>query len=62
MAGQVKLRLMGLPADVEKTAIALQMLMNVLEESDDVPNRGRSQFVRRYLTVIPEPPKGKTND
>lgn len=56
MAGQVKIRLQGLPEDCEKTALALKTLMNVLEESADYQNRGNSKFVRRYLTVIPEPP------
>lgn len=56
MAGQVKIRLQGLPEDVEKTAVALRALMRVLEESADYQNRN-SEFVRRYLTVMPEPPK-----
>lgn len=57
MAGQVKIRIQGLPDDVAKTAVALRALMHVLEESNDYANRGTSEFVRRYLTVIPEPPK-----
>ena len=56
MADQVKLRVSGLPEDVEKLCLALRTLMYVLEESDDYPNRGKSQFVRRYLVVKPEPP------
>ena len=59
MADQVKLRISGLPEDVEKLCLALRTLMNVLEESDDYPNRGNSQFVRRYLVVKPEPSNQK---
>lgn len=58
MAGQVKIRLQGLPDDVTKTAVALRALMRVLEESGNYPNKN-SEFVRRYLTIIPEPPKDK---
>lgn len=61
MAGQVRVRLNGLPEDVEKTAVALRVLMHVVEESADYPNRN-SEFVRRYLTVIAEPPQGDNDD
>lgn len=52
MVGMVKVRLMGLPVDVERTTQALRNTLRVVEESPDYPNRGRSAFVRRYLTVM----------
>lgn len=55
MTDQVKIRLMGLPEDVNKMAAALHGLLLVLEESPDCPNRN-SSFVRRYLVARPEPP------
>ena len=45
---EVKIRLTGLPEDVEKIATALRAV--ALEESKDYANRD-SKFVRRYLTV-----------
>lgn len=47
----VKLRLEGLPADVATVAALLKETGCVVEESADYPNRGTSQFVRRYMTV-----------
>lgn len=47
-ASEVKIRLTGLPEDVEKIAAALRSV--ALEESRDYANRN-SKFVRRYLTV-----------
>lgn len=49
----IKLRLNGLPDDVE----ALNQVLRdsdqviVLDESDDYANRGKSLLVRRYVTV-----------
>jgi len=48
---EVKIRLQGLPLDVEQIAEELRRYMTVLEESDNYPNRGDSRFVRRYMTV-----------
>jgi len=47
----VKVRLEGLPADVETFACLLRETNCVVEESPDYPNRGTSKFVRRYITV-----------
>jgi len=47
----VKVRLEGLPADVETLAHLLRETGCVVEESPDYPNRGASKFVRRYVTV-----------
>jgi len=55
MTDRVKVRLMGLPEDVNKMAAALRGLLLVLEESPDYPMRN-SSFVRRYLAVKSEPP------
>ncbi len=48
--GQVKIRLTGLPEDVEAVAELLRQKAVVLEESGDYRNR-KSEFVHRYLTV-----------
>lgn len=50
MSAQVKIRLTGLPEDVEGAAALIRQVFIVLEESNDYPNRN-SAFVRRYLTV-----------
>lgn len=55
MTDQVKIRLSGLPEDVNKMAAALRGLLLVLDESKDYPMRD-SSFVRRYLVAKPEPP------
>ncbi len=57
----IKIRLQGLPDDVAAVADRLHGFVEVLEESEDYPNRGDSQFIRRYLTVrLPEiPPRPK---
>jgi hypothetical protein len=47
----VKMRLEGLPQDVETIAVLLRETGCVVEESKDYPNRGASKFVRRYITV-----------
>lgn len=47
----IKIRLEGLPADVETFARLLRETGCVVEESPDYPNRGASKFVRRYVTV-----------
>lgn len=54
----VKVRLSGLPDDVERLCQALResgdqgrYQVVVLEESEDYANRGKSLFVRRYVTV-----------
>ena len=48
--GQVKIRLTGLPEDVDAVAALLTQVVDVLEESGDYQNRN-SEFVRRYLTA-----------
>ncbi len=53
---QVKIRLSGLPEDVEAAARVLRADFRVLEESADYPNRN-SAFVRRYLTVDTAQPR-----
>jgi hypothetical protein len=47
----IKVRLQGLPEDVEAAAAVLRAAGSVLEESSDYANRGASQYVRRYLDV-----------
>jgi len=49
----VKLRLAGLPADVEKVTEQLYDLdsLMVVDVSADYPNRGTTMMVRRYVTV-----------
>jgi hypothetical protein len=47
----IKIRLQGLPEDVEAAAAVLRAAGNVLEESSDYANRGTSQYVRRYMDV-----------
>jgi hypothetical protein len=47
----VKMRIEGLPRDVETVARLLRETGCVVEESPDYPNRGKSKFVRRYLTI-----------
>ncbi len=47
----IKIRIEGLPADVETFASLLRETGCVVEESPDYPNRGASKFVRRYVTV-----------
>jgi hypothetical protein len=47
----VKMRLEGLPKDVETIAKLLRETGCVVEESADYPNRGASKFVRRYVAV-----------
>ncbi len=57
MSDQLKLRVTGLPEDIEKFSLAINAMMLVLEESDDYQNRGNSKFCRRYFTVKVEPPQ-----
>lgn len=49
----LKIRVEGLPEEVETFASELECLRawEVLQESDDYPNRGSSRFVRRYIDV-----------
>jgi hypothetical protein len=47
----VKMRLEGLPQDVETVADLLRKTGCVVEESRDYANRGKSQLVRRYITI-----------
>lgn len=49
----LKIRVQGLPAEVEEFAATLEELRHweVLEESVDYPNRGSSKLVRRYIEV-----------
>jgi len=47
----VKMRLEGLPQDVETIARLLKETGCVVEESANYQNRGASKFVRRYVTV-----------
>lgn len=48
---QLKVRIEGTPADVALFAAVLHGIVDVLDESRDYSNRGRSEFVRRYLRV-----------
>ncbi|MFW6070225.1 MAG: hypothetical protein ACOC9X_04180 [bacterium] len=61
MSHSVKVRLVGLPEDVEALA---QLLRDrdetiILEESDDYPNLGKSMFVGRSVTVQLRVPHSK---
>lgn len=49
----MKVRLQGLPGEVEEFAAMLGELRRweVLEESGDYANRGTSKLVRRYIEV-----------
>lgn len=47
----IKIRLQGLPAEVEAAARVLRAVGTVLEESGDYANRGESKYVRRYMDV-----------
>ena len=51
----VKIRLMGTPDDVEEMATMLRSpdeeRFAVIEESDNVANKGKSIMVRRFITV-----------
>jgi hypothetical protein len=49
----VKIRVQGLPEDVEKVVDILNRCLNVLEESSSYKNRN-SEYVRKYLDVIGE--------
>lgn len=53
----MKVRIEGLPAEVDTLAALLRAAVEVVEESRDYPNRGTSRLVRRYLDVrIPGAP------
>ncbi|MCI0714382.1 MAG: hypothetical protein L0154_29780 [Chloroflexi bacterium] len=47
----IKLRVQGLPDAIETFCQLLNALVDVLDESGNYANRGKSQFVRRYLDV-----------
>lgn len=49
----LKIRVQGLPEEVEKFASLLEELRHweVVEESADYPNRGTSKLVRRYVEI-----------
>ena len=57
MSDRINLRIVGLPEQVERLAQLLRDLDEtiVLEESEDYPNRGKSMFVRRYITIDVKP-------
>ena len=52
----VKIRLEGLPEEVESALQWLRVCFVVLEESAPYPNRPPSKFVRMYVSVKAEPP------
>lgn len=57
----IKVRLQGLPAEVEAAAAVIRSKLWVINESRDYPNRGESDYVRRYIDAedtgeIPGPP------
>jgi hypothetical protein len=52
----VKLRIEGLPGEVDALAGVLRGVLEVVEESRDYPNRAPSTAVRRYLEVRPPTP------
>lgn len=49
----MKLRIEGLPGEVEAVAVVLRGAFEVVEESRDYPNRAPSVQVRRYLEIRP---------
>jgi hypothetical protein len=60
----VKIRISGLPGDVEEVTELVKSMMHVIDVSGIYESRGDSKFVRRYLTVTsgsnrppPAPPK-----
>ena len=53
----VKMRLEGLPQDVERALQSIRMCFHVLEESTPYPNRPPSKFVRVYVSVAADPPQ-----
>ncbi len=54
----VKLRVEGLPEDVEAALRSIRMCFVVVEESQAYPNRN-SKLVRVYVTVKSEPDQEK---
>lgn len=51
----VRVRLEGLPEEVQRIADAMQAAGCVLERSREYPNRGESRYVRVYLDCdLPE--------
>ena len=61
----IKIRLEGLPAYVKAVALVLRNIpvLRVVEESKEYPNRGTSEFVRRYMTVMfAELPEGEDHE
>lgn len=57
----VKIRIMGLPADVEAVTRELRHSFDVRQESTNYANRGNSDLVRRYLTLA-EPTQENQTD
>jgi hypothetical protein len=51
----VRIRLHGMPDDVQATAEALRDVFDVVDESRDYCDRPPSQLVRRYLTTTDKP-------
>ena len=47
----MKVRIEGLPDEVDALAALLRTRLEVVEESRDYPNRGDSRQVRRYLDI-----------
>lgn len=48
----IKLRIEGLPNEVEAMIENLKNYYNVIEVSKPYPNRGESKLVRVYVTVL----------
>ena len=51
----VKIRLEGLPHEIERVLRQIELHLVVVEESQVYANRGRSMLVRQYITVETEP-------
>ena len=56
MSRRVKMRLSGLPSDINAFMILFKKMdqrkmISLLEESADYPNRGESKLVRKYLEI-----------
>jgi len=48
----MKIRLMGLPADVDQAVAALRTALDVVSVSAPYPCRGDSREVRRYVEAL----------
>lgn len=47
----MKIRLMGLPDEVDAVITQIGKVLDIVEVSDAYPNRGNSQLVRHYVEV-----------